>query len=271
MRRRQPLTLGRPALSVGLGSVVTLNAGGGAPVYPDEAEATAFFARAPGITAEQKPLYNTLFFNLKDCGAYAKMAGLKILAHTDQATALIDLINATYDGTIVGSPTFTPLKGFSSSGNSHYVLDGFDPVVANDKFARDNAHFAFWPIDNGGGGGAVAGNDNTRMGSAAGSGRINAGSTVVFGPLGGFDHYMMTRSGASLWEGYFAGLDTGGGTTGSIAMTSQKFRICQGYTGGGFGTQSIGAFHYGSNLSAIEALAVREAIHDLLQGLGAIA
>src|SRR5258706_5828950 len=88
------------------------------PLSGSCAESTAFFARTSGLDAAHIAAYNTFICGLVTDGLFSKFDVLHIYATQDSTTALLNLVSTSYNGTAVGSPTFTADRGFTGTGSS---------------------------------------------------------------------------------------------------------------------------------------------------------
>lgn len=105
-------------------------------------ESSNFLARATGITSNtDKTNYDTLITGLVTDGVFAKLDVLYIFAAPDTTTALLNLIQNAYNGTVSGSLTFNANVGYTGTGTPNYISTGFNPFAeqATSKFQKDSA------------------------------------------------------------------------------------------------------------------------------------
>ena len=103
--------------------------------------------------------------------------------------------------------------------------------------------------------------------SGQASGRPNYTPTITLADGSYPGHIAWSRTGASVWEAYAQGVDAGGGTQASAALTNADIRI--GSQGTAFGVNQIAGAHLGSGLTAGEVAALYSALNTYLQAVGA--
>lgn len=240
-------------------------------------EASALFARftAPP-SASRKVLINTLISSLKTAGVWSKLDAFYMLAAADAQSSLLNWVQDAYNLTAVNSPAFDVDRGRTGDGLTSYDDTGFNPTTATSpKFTQDSGALALWSrtnLANGAGTSFDFGSPNSYIGRSTtagqGTGRPNAGSGQSYGLLVYPGHVGYSRTASAVWEAYAAGVDSGGGTTVSAALTNANMRI--GSIGAGsFGVNQIAMAFIASGLSAAEELAAYNAIRTYLQAIGA--
>lgn len=264
----------RLSLDLGLGSIATLGAGGGYSFTNAEAEALVARFTTPPNDA-RKALIDTLVGSLKTAGAWEKMDAFYMTAAADGQAARQNWIADQYNLSAFSSPVFTADRGYTPDGASSYLDSGFNPTTAvSPKFTQDSAHMAAWHLTdlaNGAGTSFDVGNLNSRI--------INS-STLQTGPRANLatppaitEDYskdkLWCRQDASIWEYYNSVSDSSGGSAASVALTNFTFGI--GRTAAtSFGLNQCACYHFGSNLTAAEALAAFNAKAAYLTAVGAI-
>ena len=132
----------------------------GCPIYC--AQATAFFQRlATQPSAPRKVLYNTMIASLVSAGVWSKLDTLYMFAAADQATALTNLVSASFGATAVGAPAFTTDQGFTGA-TGKYVDSNYNPSTAAGQYQQNSASAFAW-------GSSVAANDGATLGNAVNS------------------------------------------------------------------------------------------------------
>ncbi len=117
----------------------------------DCAEATAFFARAPGLDNAHAKAYDDLICGLVTDGVWSKFDVLHVYATQNQTIALLNLVSANYKGVGGFLPVFTVDRGFTGADGNHtiFVDTQFNPVTAvSPLFTRDDAHVSAWNVIN---------------------------------------------------------------------------------------------------------------------------
>jgi hypothetical protein len=134
-----------------------LNGGGtgfpgpGMPAATGCSEATTFLARTTGLDATHTTAYTTLICGLVTDGVWAKIDLLAVYATQDSTTAVLNLKSTSFSTTVVGSPTFTADRGYTSSGTTNYLNTTFTPSTAGGNFTQNSAHISAWNITTGAG------------------------------------------------------------------------------------------------------------------------
>jgi len=250
-------------------------AGGGVAFLPESLTLFARFTTPPTLT--RMVLINSLIGSLITAGVWSKLDAFYMLAAVDAQSSLLNWVSTSYNLTAVNSPALVADRGYTGDGSTSYLDTGFNPTTAvGAKFVQDSAHMGLWSrtdLQNAAASSFDMGQTNAqidRIVSVAGraTGRANTGSGVTFGD--GFypKHAMWSRTAAAVWESYAQGVDAGGGTTVSAAMTNANFRILS-VAAGQFGVNQIAAAHYGSGLSAGEAAALYAALNTFMVAVGA--
>jgi len=200
-------------------------AGDGHPLIPMQVETSAYFARFSSAPSETyRNALNQAIFRWKQAGLYSLLQDLWLFVAGTQADSLRNLISASRDATINGSPTFTANRGFSGLGASNYVAMPF--LAAG--LSRDSGFI--WAGDFNpsagvgtlmGGGNSVPGSvliDSYQSGQAVGP-RLGVGSSPAFTVQNSF-----STASAVIGAESFATVNpttiTGGGGSGGIVGSS---------------------------------------------------
>jgi len=249
---------------------------GGGYVFVN-AEAAAIVARwTVQPNNARKAAVDAFWTAYKAAGLSGKFEALYVLAAHDAQAARQNWIADAYNLTPVNAPAFAIDRGYTGNGTTSYLDSGFNPTTAvAPKFTQNDAHLGVWSLTNLANAGAtspeVGSFGNSQLGRNGATetivGRPNTSSGVQIAPAASFPgHVMWTRSAASIWEGYSAGVDVGGGTTASAALSNSAFRVCGAATTS-FGVNEIAAAHWGSNLTAMEVSALYSALNTFLGGV----
>lgn len=115
------------------------------PTYVPEAR--AFFDRAGNLSAQDRKNYGALIRGLILDGVWSKFDALYILAAPDTTTALLNLVQNTFNLTANGSPTFTAYQGYvatETASPTDYLDTGFVPSTAGGNYTLNDAHYSYW-------------------------------------------------------------------------------------------------------------------------------
>lgn len=185
----------------------------------------AFLARTSGLDDAHRHAYTLLIDGLVADGVFSKLDVLYIYATQDSATALLNLVSASYPCTIVGAPAFVADRGFTGddvSGTvSNYLDTGFNPAIAfSTKFTRNSSHLSVWSNTN-----VTPVNGGTAIGTSVtspsytsnvyckftdGNAYYRCNDSVSQGGIPNGDSrgfYLANRSGASAEQGYRNAID----------------------------------------------------------------
>lgn len=255
-------------------SGLVLPEGGYAFVNSETYALVARFTTPP--TLARKAQIDTLIGSLKTAGVWSKLDAFYMLAAADAQSSLLNWVSTSYNLTAVNSPAFVADQGYTGDGSTSYLDTGFNPTTATSpKFTQDSGALSLWSrtnLANGAGTSFDFGSPNSYVGRSAtagqGTGRPNAGSGQSYGLLVYPGYVGYSRTAAAVWEAYAAGVDSGGGTTASAALTNATLRICS-IGAGSFGVNQIASALVASGLSAGEELATYNAMSTYLQAIGA--
>lgn len=171
-------------------------------------QATAFLAR----NGNAHPTETTaLICGLVTDGVFAKLDALYIFATDTSAHALLNLVSASFNASLIGAPTFTADRGFTGTGSLSNVVDtGFNPSTAAGLYTQNSAHLSAWSNTTGADPGSVAGANGVSLtsiypnfGTSDTYVRIN--DNVASGQIGttaGLGWYMGSRNSSSNRDAY---------------------------------------------------------------------
>lgn len=215
----------------------------GASGARDAPQTTAFLARANAITtldATHANAYTALINGGVSDGWFAKLDLLYIFGTQSNGVALLNLIQNQYNGSIVGSPTFTADQGFTGAAVS-CINSNFNPTMAiSPKFIQDSASLGAWSLTAGvETGGAIAGadsatNNTTIYPDFGGPGtyiRINdsTGSGQISATPDGSGFYLGSRTSSSNRDGYWNGASIGNANS-AVSQGPDNFTAAFGAT-----------------------------------------
>lgn len=233
------------------------------------------FATPP--TEARKALIDAFWSTPNIKPVMAKLDAFYMPAGIDAQSSLLNWVSTSYNLTAVNSPAFVVDRGYTGDGLTSYLDTGFNPTTAvGAKFTQNSASLGLWSRTNLNNAGAASndmGNVNaqiTRQGAVSGQsvGRANTGSGVLIGAGAYPGDVGWSRTASNVWEGYAQGLDAGGGTDASAAMTNATIRILS-VNASLFGVNQIASAHIGGGLSAADHLVLKTARQTFLQAIGA--
>lgn len=243
---------------------------------PSDPDAVALFAAwttDPGNRVKQA--YQDWIVELKDGGVWTLRDRIWA-ASFDAQSSRLGVKTAANSLTDVGTPTLVTGAGGYFQGSVGNNFDtGFNPATAGGAYTQNSAHLMIYTLDDVQVTGGLIGNTNARIqtvtGASTSTGRpINSGSTTT--PLASPSfpgHLIVTRTGANLWESYLAGVDVGGGTGGSAAMSSETMYLCGARGAGANATTKIRIASIGGGVTALQAIAIHDADTAFLVALDA--
>lgn len=131
------------------GQRVTVVSGSLSGFTPTSAQSAAFLTRATGITVLQdKQRYDALITGLVTDSLYAKLDVLYIFAAPDSTTALLNLIQNNFNGTVVGALTFNQYVGYTGTGATNYINTGFNPSTAAGNYSQNSGTLGLYILNN---------------------------------------------------------------------------------------------------------------------------
>lgn len=254
---------------LGLGlSITSLPVIGAGPIHLPQT--LALFARmATPPTAARAKAINNLVSALVVNGIWDRLDAFYVLAAADSQAARLNWIADQYNLTEVNSPTFAADQGYTGNGTTSYLETGFNPTTAaSPKFVQNDASMFIWSrtdLANGALISADIGNANSRiirsnLASGQAGGRANMASTnnaIAVGAYPGLAAWSRTAS--AVYEGYANGVDAGGGTTASAALSNANFHILEA-TSTASGVNQIAVAGWGASLTPAQHAALYEAL-----------
>jgi hypothetical protein len=105
-----------------------------------------FFNRLATVPSpSQQAIYATLINGLAAAGVWSQLDVLCV-AGVDNATTLTNLVQSSYTGTLVGTPSFASFIGYSIGGSFNYVDTGFNPTSPGLNYQQNGAFLAAWNL-----------------------------------------------------------------------------------------------------------------------------
>jgi hypothetical protein len=247
-------------------------AGGGASL---SAEAASFFARlATQPSAARKTQYDTLIKALVAAGVWTKLDVLYVFAAVDQATALTNLVQATYGGTAAGSPTFTVDQGFTGA-STKYIDSGFNPTTAvSPKYVQDNASIFAWgnlvTASSGPLAGVVSGTSIQLYGRNTDDKNYYLINSGTLGPVNsdGSGFWTGVRTASNAIQSYRNGVSVATATTASVTVVNSTITFMRNNATYYPALEYCGGF--GQSLSSGNALALYNALHTYMQAVAGL-
>ncbi len=228
-------------------------------------------------SAPQRARYDKLFRALVTAGVYSKLDALYVTKAEHSATALTNLIQASYGGTLAGAanPTFTADLGFTGTATG-YIDTGFNPTTAvSPKFTRNNACIFAWSMSQqtsltGAIFGALSGGAwnyiYPRITAGTADMRLNGLGTGLEENRDGTGFRLGSRvaaSGAGAYTSYFNGSTVGTETSASSAPQNANFcllRNASDFFNGGI----VAATGFGQGLNSTEQGALFNALNEFM-------
>jgi hypothetical protein len=218
---------------------------------------------AAGASVSQTQLMNVsrLIKNLKASGVWSALDRLWLFAAENATQALTDLV-ARSNATLVNSPTFTVLQGYTGDGLTTYINSNFAPSGAGEKFSQNAASLGVWVVT------APTTTGGIECGSQAGApysviGARFTSTDYIYGLnsisfaepahnnlwTGAF-HVQRTGASSLVFSRNGAQVDAGTGSSTTVNTGTFSF-LCQA-TGGSHSTAQVGAGWIGASSGASE-------------------
>lgn len=199
---------------------------------------------------------DTTLVALETAGILAKTDVAWFLASTGSALARYNIINpAAHYCTLIGTPTFTALKGFNSLANGSNILDtNWNPTADAVNMALNSASLVIWhyeaPVNSGSNQVAAGAGANLRLISIHSAGAstryvVNAGSASSTSTLLSAELAHIDRKESGRQEIIMSGVEDTSSAIASSSMANQNLAICAQDTGG--------ASPYNGNVSIVLA------------------
>lgn len=242
-----------------------------ASTIPTQAETTALLARmATAPTAIQTAAINRLFYDLKTAGVFSKLDALWMGVNTSEADSYLNFVANALTLTPNGGVSYSAAAGWQFSGEN-WLSTGFNPATAGGKYGKDSASFGVLVADaintgtfmgayNG-----ISGLSLSRQGSTL-TGRLNSGAAITgtINPAGTslFSVSRVSDKDVSLYVGHtkVAAASIASDAPINTTVTIGRSRNDPLY----YTTARIAAAYIGSGLTAIEILALNDAIRRYL-------
>lgn len=245
-----------------------------------EREARNLFARfTTPPTSDRARLINALIKTLKQCGAWAKLDVLYILAAADAQSSLLNWVATSFNLTAVASPTFAADRGYTGNGSSMRLDTGFNPSTAGGKLSLNSVHLGLWrPGDAAGTSNLPVGNLNLTLRPYVGAATSvtakahEASSTTHTIPAAPHRHYMLNRTNSSTYDLWAAGTKViNAAAQASSAMQSLDMPVLARQTAAGtyqYAPDQYAACHWGGGLTDGEALGMWQALSAYMTAVG---
>lgn len=251
-----------------------------APPYVS-AQAKAFIARA-SIPTNQQAAYTAFINAMVGCGAWQLMDILYVFAATTQATALLNMVSASFAATLSGTVTYTAGKGFASDGVTGIVHTNFNPATQGVNYTLNSSHAALYDLTNRASGSTYEAGSFDGVSTGGGAIAVNFASSFIPQINCGAVGVASTAS-----NGFFVGSRNSnsnvnpfknGVLLAPIANASTLIPSVELFVGGLnsagallFGsTDQIASYSAGGNLSTVQVQVYNSALVNLLHSLGAI-
>ena len=155
---------------------------GGGGFSPTSTESSNFLARTSGLNNTHKTRYDALISGLVTDGDYTKLDVLYVWATDTTTNALLNLApNASYNGTVVGTPTsFTADVGYTGDGSTFAIDSHFNPNTASSpQYTQNSASLGAYVLTNVTSGGSIISVVGAQVGAAdAGFGPFYFGTAL---------------------------------------------------------------------------------------------
>lgn len=249
---------------------------------PYSSQARQFFARLPNQpTVGDAARYDTLIRTLVSAGIWSRLDLLNIYAAPDSATALTNLISASYAATAIGNPTFVAYQGFTSDGAASYLTTGYTPSTAGGQYTLNSSSFGVYirtnneadvtDIGTQNGGGTNKAKLQSRV---AGNAIYPANSTLSTSSVTNIDSrgmFVVARTAADASALYRNNASIGTNSDASAALPTQPFVVLALNINGTIGqwtTRQTSAAFIGGGLDATQAAVLSAAINAYMTSLG---
>lgn len=264
-----------------LGPMIGGGTGGGGG---NSAAYTNFIARTSGLDATHQTAYATLLNGLTTDGIFNSdgttnyLDALYMFATADSTTALLSLVSATFNATVVSSPTFTADAGYNGHGSGH-IDSSFNPTTAGSpKYVQDSASLSAWSNSTGSASDSIAGqaSSTTRLflytdsGGTAFYGMNDSGAyAVTVADASGSGWYSADRNSSANSQGYKNGSQVASASNTSRAPINANLVFCRG--DGTLSSRAILAGAIGKSLGTTPQANLYARVHAYLQTIAGIA
>lgn len=273
-----------PATSSGVGPVTAASGCGPATTYlartsggNEGGNATNITNLICGLVAD-----GVITGNLSTTGCGTTLDALYVLAQQNSSDALLNVCGTNYTATLVGSPTFTALTGFSGFGvtSPPKIITNFNSTTATSpNYTQNSASFGFWSV-------AVVTEPESQMATndvgATGESnmfdsftgnqfhaRVNNGADTGVATPGTKGLFVAERPSSTSVIPYWDGVAQATQTATSQAPANLPFLIGVGGAGAAQGTaQTIAEAHIGGSLGATLNLALFNRLRTYMTAVG---
>lgn len=234
-----------------------------------------FFNRLATVPSpSQQANYAALINGLVAAGVWSRLDVLCV-AGVDNGTTDTNLVQNSYSASVVGTPTFTSLRGYSGGSVNDYVLTNFKATSAGLNYQQNGAFLAAWNLASG----AVdepllssTSDLNIEIWPAYVSPAVtyymvnNSGGVEDSTPNSNSSGWFYAqRTSASAVAVYQNDTQLGSATTGSATPENNTIVLDRGNSGGFVWA----AWAFGGNLTTAQKTSLYNLVHAYLQAIGA--
>jgi hypothetical protein len=125
--------------------VITPSFGQAGSALAMSSQAATFLARATGVTTGTDiSNYNNLITGLVSDGVWSKLDALYIFAAPNRATALLNLVQNTYNCVENGTVSFAAYQGYTGDASTFYLDTGLKPSASGINYAQNSASYGVY-------------------------------------------------------------------------------------------------------------------------------
>lgn len=263
---------------LGLGLGISLRPARIPAVRAYDAATVSFIARAAAnggraLSVSEKTAFDDFVLWCKSYGIWAGRDAMFPVFAIDDATARTSLVNGTYTLSKTGAPVFTAGRGFAGLlAGAGFLQSNFTPSTAGGNYSLNSANMTIH-VETGTGNSAIGGGNNGRFTANQTSGliggRINDGTTLS-GPACGDiqDVLSWNRSAAGALSRWRGGVKYSTDTTAATALDASPWTFCGNDGIGQYSDARLGFISWGSSLTDVQIMALRQGIKTLMLALG---
>jgi hypothetical protein len=227
--------------------------------FEGETEAlVARFSNAP--TGDRKLLINTTMKSLKRETILQSFDCLWFIAGSDAQSSHQNWIADKHNLTPVGSPTFTPDRGYAGNGSSSYLRTNYTPSTDGVNYKLNDASGWVWSRTSTAEDTPLMGNTTNprfsitpRAVSNNGLFRINDANSLTTANSDGSGLFGVSRSGATTKKAWRNGSQLGTTSTEvSTALPAQELYLC-GVNTPNYATKQVAFAAFGASLNGLES------------------
>lgn len=244
-------------------------------------EASAFLNRTTGLDSRHRNAYIKLINGLVIDGVWSSLDALYVLSTLNSTTALLSLVNSTYNLTVNGSPTFAADAGYTGALAANYLDTGFNPSTMTTGNYVTNSNLLFcWSMTAAQDAGFAIGakNDGSnksiicpRNASDLIQWRTQASTLVTLANTDGTGLYSMERTGSTASALYKNGAQVSTSAAVSSAFGNANLTLLEGNGASNFWSGQMAVAGFGGPLGATKQLALYNRIHAYLQTIAGVA